>query len=58
MIFAAIAAKSGIGLFEPTARIFVGVAEIIAAVLSQTLHTSFQPLAKKKQFGEMSGLEK
>jgi len=31
--FAAIAAKSGIGLIEPTARIFVGVAELFAAVL-------------------------
>ena len=33
VIFATIAAKSGIGLIEPTARIFVCVAELFAAVL-------------------------
>ena len=33
VIFAAIAAKSCIELFEPTARIFVGVAELFATVL-------------------------
>ena len=33
MIFTTIAAKSGIGLIEPTACIFVGVAELITAVL-------------------------
>ena len=33
VIFATIAAESGIGLFEPIVRMLVGVAELIAAVL-------------------------
>ena len=33
MIFTTIAAKSGIGFFEPIVRMLVGVAELIAAVL-------------------------
>ena len=33
VVFATIAAKSGIGLFEPIVRMLVGVAELIAAVL-------------------------
>ncbi len=33
VIFATIAERSGVGLFEPTARMLVGVSEIFAAVL-------------------------
>ena len=48
VIFATIAANSGIGLFEPTVRIFVGVAELIAAV--------FLLIPAARFFGALLGL--
>ncbi len=48
LIFATIAERSGIGLFEPTVRMLVGMAELVAAILLILPATRF--------FGALLGL--